>query len=121
MLGLTVQYGALVQNWGVLHSPSPEHTPGRTRPPLCPDPPSLGVPGVGVTAVEPLSARSCLAATPTHNHRRACLKMKVFVCCASSKFPPAHPGGPGRAGAARLAGGSPIPPGGAAVQGIQGA
>ncbi|NXX62013.1 EFNA3 protein, partial [Scopus umbretta] len=23
--------------------------------------------------------------TPTHNHRRACLKMKVFVCCASSK------------------------------------
>ncbi|XP_029819904.1 disintegrin and metalloproteinase domain-containing protein 15-like, partial [Manacus vitellinus] len=21
--------------------------------------------------------------TPTHNHRRACLKMKVFVCCAS--------------------------------------
>ncbi|NXW11614.1 EFNA3 protein, partial [Fregetta grallaria] len=23
-------------------------------------------------------------ATPTHNHRRACLKMKVFVCCAST-------------------------------------
>ncbi|CAM2108409.1 ephrin-A3 isoform X1 [Caretta caretta] len=22
--------------------------------------------------------------TPTHNHRRACLKMKVFVCCAST-------------------------------------
>ncbi|PKU30904.1 ephrin-a3 [Limosa lapponica baueri] len=27
---------------------------------------------------------SCLAATPTHNHHRACLKMKVFVCCAST-------------------------------------
>uniref|UniRef100_A0A8C0UPX7 Ephrin RBD domain-containing protein n=1 Tax=Cyanistes caeruleus TaxID=156563 RepID=A0A8C0UPX7_CYACU len=50
--------------------------------------------------------------TPTHNHRRACLKMKVFVCCASSKYPRAHPGGCGRAGAPRLAGGSPIPPGG---------
>ncbi|XP_061462828.1 ephrin-A3 isoform X1 [Rhineura floridana] len=25
--------------------------------------------------------------TPTHNHRRACLRMKVFVCCAS----PSHP------------------------------
>uniref|UniRef100_A0A8D2NPZ6 Ephrin RBD domain-containing protein n=1 Tax=Zosterops lateralis melanops TaxID=1220523 RepID=A0A8D2NPZ6_ZOSLA len=49
--------------------------------------------------------------TPTHNHRRACLKMKVFVCCASSKYPCAHPGGCGQAGAARLAGGSPIPPG----------
>ncbi|NXA44316.1 EFNA3 protein, partial [Eudromia elegans] len=23
-------------------------------------------------------------ATPTHNHRRACLRMKVFVCCAST-------------------------------------
>ncbi|XP_029437614.1 ephrin-A3 isoform X1 [Rhinatrema bivittatum] len=22
--------------------------------------------------------------TPTHNHRRACLRMKVFVCCAST-------------------------------------
>ncbi|XP_016159499.1 PREDICTED: ephrin-A3-like, partial [Ficedula albicollis] len=27
--------------------------------------------------------------TPTHNHRRACLKMKVFVCCASTPAPPA--------------------------------
>ncbi|XP_019412272.1 PREDICTED: ephrin-A3 [Crocodylus porosus] len=26
--------------------------------------------------------------TPTHNHRRACLRMKVFVCCAS----PSHSG-----------------------------
>uniref|UniRef100_A0A8C5TM22 Ephrin RBD domain-containing protein n=1 Tax=Malurus cyaneus samueli TaxID=2593467 RepID=A0A8C5TM22_9PASS len=49
--------------------------------------------------------------TPTHNHHRACLKMKVFVCCASSKYPRAHPGGCGRAGAAWPAGGSPIPPG----------
>lgn len=96
----------------LLHSPSPERTLGQDQTPLCPDPPSLGVPGVGITATEPLSARSCLAATPTHNHRRACLKMKVFVCCASSKYPRAHPGGCGRAGAARLAGGSPIPPGG---------
>ncbi|XP_025901756.1 ephrin-A3 [Nothoprocta perdicaria] len=26
--------------------------------------------------------------TPPHNHRRACLKMKVFVCCASSEYIP---------------------------------
>ncbi|XP_019329670.1 PREDICTED: ephrin-A3 [Aptenodytes forsteri] len=31
--------------------------------------------------------------TPTHTHRRACLKMKVFVCCASSKYPPCPPWG----------------------------
>ncbi|XP_030043781.1 ephrin-A3 isoform X2 [Microcaecilia unicolor] len=29
--------------------------------------------------------------TPTHNHRRACLRMKVFVCCASSNFNPEIP------------------------------
>ncbi|MEE6527972.1 hypothetical protein FKM82_029786, partial [Ascaphus truei] len=23
-------------------------------------------------------------ATPTHNHRRSCLKMKVFVCCVTT-------------------------------------
>nr|XP_023964378.1 ephrin-A3 isoform X3 [Chrysemys picta bellii] len=28
---------------------------------------------------------------PTHNHRRACLKMKVFVCCASNNFNPENP------------------------------
>uniref|UniRef100_A0A8C4WCS1 Ephrin A3 n=1 Tax=Gopherus evgoodei TaxID=1825980 RepID=A0A8C4WCS1_9SAUR len=28
--------------------------------------------------------------TPTHNHRRACLKMKVFVCCTSSEYSFAH-------------------------------
>lgn len=27
-----------------------------------------------------------VAATPTHNHRRACLRMKVFVCCASREY-----------------------------------
>lgn len=97
--GLGCWYRALVQNLECCCIP------------LCPDPPSLGIRGVGVTAIKPLSAHSCLAATPTHNHRRACLKMKVFVCCASSKYPCAHPGGCGQAGAARLAGGSPIPPG----------
>ncbi|XP_051497071.1 ephrin-A3 isoform X2 [Apus apus] len=29
--------------------------------------------------------------TPTHNHRRACLKMKVFVCCTSKNFNPEMP------------------------------
>ncbi|NWJ05504.1 EFNA3 protein, partial [Crypturellus undulatus] len=24
--------------------------------------------------------------TPTHNHRRGCLRMKVFVCCAASEY-----------------------------------
>ncbi|NXL40107.1 EFNA3 protein, partial [Glaucidium brasilianum] len=47
------------------------------------DPPDPGgAPGVTRRGATP--ARSCLAATPTHNHRRACLKMKVFVCCAST-------------------------------------
>ncbi|XP_027564303.1 ephrin-A3-like [Neopelma chrysocephalum] len=68
----------------LLHSPSPEHTPGQDQTPPCPDPLRLGVPGAGVTTTEPPPALSCLAATPTHNHRRACLKMKVFVCCAST-------------------------------------
>ncbi|XP_043936075.1 ephrin-A3 [Protopterus annectens] len=34
--------------------------------------------------------------TPAHNHRRACLRMKVFVCCATTSQPrerffPTHP------------------------------
>ncbi|XP_062821073.1 ephrin-A3-like isoform X2 [Anolis carolinensis] len=29
--------------------------------------------------------------TPTHNHRRSCLRMKVFVCCASHNFNPEMP------------------------------
>ncbi|CAI5798310.1 ephrin-A3 isoform X2 [Podarcis lilfordi] len=29
--------------------------------------------------------------TPMHNHRRACLRMKVFVCCASHNFNPEMP------------------------------
>ncbi|XP_044304665.1 ephrin-A3 isoform X2 [Varanus komodoensis] len=29
--------------------------------------------------------------TPTHNHRWACLRMKVFVCCASQNFNPEMP------------------------------
>lgn len=69
----------------LLHPPSLERTPRQGQTPPCPDPPSLWVPGAGVTRCGAIPARSCLAATPTHNHRRACLKMKVFVCCASSK------------------------------------
>ncbi|XP_075763347.1 ephrin-A3 isoform X2 [Pelodiscus sinensis] len=29
--------------------------------------------------------------SPTHSHRRACLRMKVFVCCASNDFNPETP------------------------------
>ncbi|NXN32782.1 EFNA3 protein, partial [Nycticryphes semicollaris] len=63
----------------LLRPPSPKHTPRQGQTPSCPDPRSLWVPRAGVTPT-----CSCLAATPTHNHHRACLKMKVFVCCAST-------------------------------------
>uniref|UniRef100_A0A8D0KXH9 Ephrin RBD domain-containing protein n=1 Tax=Strix occidentalis caurina TaxID=311401 RepID=A0A8D0KXH9_STROC len=50
--------------------------------------------------------------TPTHNHRRACLKMKVFVCCASSTYPHHFPPPRGELRASGgLPAGSPIPPG----------
>lgn len=63
---------------------------GVLQPPHHPEPVgssslSRGMPGTGVPSPGATPTHSCFAATPTHNHRRACLKMKVFVCCASSE------------------------------------